>query len=156
MLLKDIITGLFLRILLSNRVLGKLSMALLNQHVVAYGPSERLHLDKTATVHNALFNVASGNVYIGENVFFGTNVSVLTGKHDYSKFGPERISSYPGSGNDIHIEEGAWVASDATILGPCRIGKHAVVAAGSLVKNDVPAYTVVAGIPARVVSEIKH
>jgi acetyltransferase-like isoleucine patch superfamily enzyme len=40
------------------------------------------------------------------------------------------------------------------VLGPCRIGEHAVVAAGSVVRADVPPYTVVGGVPARVLSTI--
>jgi acetyltransferase-like isoleucine patch superfamily enzyme len=42
------------------------------------------------------------------------------------------------------------------VLGPCRIGEHAVVAAGSLVTRDVASYTVVAGRPATLVRRIEH
>jgi acetyltransferase-like isoleucine patch superfamily enzyme len=41
------------------------------------------------------------------------------------------------------------------VLGPCRIGDHAVVAAGALVKDDVPPYAIVAGVPARVVGSVR-
>jgi tetrahydrodipicolinate N-acetyltransferase len=54
----------------------------------------------------------------------------------------------------VVIEEGVWVASHALVLGPVRIGKHAVVAAGSLVLEDVAPYTVVAGRPAKVIKKI--
>ena len=81
--------------------------------------------------------------------FFGHGVSLLTGTHDPTVIGPERKHAIPREGRDIVVGEGAWIASNATVLGPCRIGAHAVVAAGSLVKDDVPEYTVVAGVPAR-------
>ena len=42
---------------------------------------------------------------------------------------------------EIVIEEGEWIASNATILGACRIGRYAVVAAGSVVTHDVAPYT---------------
>jgi acetyltransferase-like isoleucine patch superfamily enzyme len=52
------------------------------------------------------------------------------------------------------IEEGVWVSSNAIVVGPCRIGAHAVVGVGSLVLRDVEPYTVVAGNPARVLRTI--
>jgi acetyltransferase-like isoleucine patch superfamily enzyme len=55
----------------------------------------------------------------------------------------------------VVIGEGAWLASLVLVLGPCRIGPHAVVAAGSLVIRDVEPYTVVAGQPARLLRRIE-
>jgi acetyltransferase-like isoleucine patch superfamily enzyme len=52
------------------------------------------------------------------------------------------------------IEEGAWVSSNAIVVGPCRIGAHAVVGVGSLVLKDVDPYTIVAGTPAKVMRTI--
>lgn len=119
-----------------------------------HGLLERLHIDPTAIVNSALFNVSGGEITIGEYAFFGHEVAVLTGTHDITKFGRERQTTFPRSGRDVVIEEGVWVASHAMVLGPVRIGKHAVVAAGSLVLDDVPPYAVVAGRPAKVIKEI--
>jgi maltose O-acetyltransferase len=52
------------------------------------------------------------------------------------------------------IGEGVWLASHVLVLGPVTIGDHAVVAGGSLVREDVAPYTVVAGRPAKVVKTI--
>jgi acetyltransferase-like isoleucine patch superfamily enzyme len=71
--------------------------------------------------------------------------------HDITRLGRERQITFPRCGRDVVIEEGVWVASHAMVLGPVRIGKHAVVAAGSLVLEDVAPYTVVAGRPAKVI-----
>ncbi len=119
-----------------------------------HGRLDRLHIDPTAIVNNALFNVSGGEITIGEFAFFGHEVAVLTGTHDITKFGRERQTTFPRTGRDVVIEEGVWVASHAIVLGPVRIGKHAVVAAGSLVLEDVAPYTVVAGRPAKVVKKI--
>jgi acetyltransferase-like isoleucine patch superfamily enzyme len=123
---------------------------------LVHGNRARLHIHPSAVVNNALFNVGSGDITVGENAFFGHNVSVLTGTHDISKFGRERMFAIPRSGRDIVIEEGAWVASNAMVLGPCRIGAHAVVGGGSLVMGDVEPYTIVAGSPAKVLRTIPH
>lgn len=119
-----------------------------------HGKLERLHLDSTAIVNNALFNVSGGEITIGKYAFFGHEVAVLTGTHDITKFGRERQTTFPHSERDVVIEEGAWVASHAIVLGPVHIGKHAVVAAGSLVLENVPDYAVVAGRPAKVIKNI--
>ena len=116
-----------------------------------WGHPKRLEVAETAVVNCALFNTVSGTICIKDHVFFGTNVSILTGSHDYSKFRLERIKSGPTQGNDIIIEEGAWIGSNTTVLGPCIIGYDAVVAAGSVVTKDVPPRSMVAGVPAKVI-----
>ncbi|HEV8373172.1 MAG TPA: acyltransferase [Actinomycetota bacterium] len=121
-----------------------------------HGDPARLHLDPTAVVNNALFNLSAGEITVGRYAFFGHNVSVLTGNHDIHKFGRERQTAIQRSGRDVVVEEGAWLASHVLVLGPCRIGANAVVAAGSLVTRDVAAYTVVAGRPATLVRAIPH
>jgi acetyltransferase-like isoleucine patch superfamily enzyme len=127
----------------------------LYQYLV-HGDPARLHIHPTAVVNNALFNLGSGDVTVGEYAFFGHNVMVLTGTHDITRFGRERQLAIPRSGRDIVIGEGAWVASDALVLGPCVIGAHAVVGGGSLVMGDVEPYAVVAGRPAKVLRTIPH
>jgi acetyltransferase-like isoleucine patch superfamily enzyme len=119
-----------------------------------HGNLKRLHIDPTAIVNNALFNVSGGEITIGEYAFFGHELAVLTGSHDITKFGRERQTTFTHSGRDVVIEEGVWVASHALILGPVRIGRHAAVAAGALVLDEVPPYTVVAGCPAKVINTI--
>jgi acetyltransferase-like isoleucine patch superfamily enzyme len=121
---------------------------------LVYGDPTRLHIAPTAVVNNALFNLSSGEITVGEYAFFGHNVSVLTGTHDWTKFGRERQLAVPDSGRDVVIEEGAWVSSNAVVVAPCRIGAHSVVGVASLVLGDVEPYTVVAGSPARVLRQI--
>lgn len=55
----------------------------------------------------------------------------------------------------IIIEDDAWIATRATILKGVRIGKGAVVAAGAVVTKDVAAYSMVAGVPAKFVKNLK-
>lgn len=51
----------------------------------------------------------------------------------------------------VVVEEKVWIAANATILKGVRIGKDAVVAAGSVVTKDVPPYAIVGGVPAKVI-----
>ena len=123
---------------------------------LVYGDPARLHVHPTAILNNALINLSSGDVTIEPHVFLGHSVSILTGTHDWTKFGAERQVAVPRTGRDVVIEEGAWVSSNATVVGPCRIGAHSVVGVGSVVLRDVPPYTVVAGVPAKPLREIPH
>lgn len=119
-----------------------------------HGDRSRLHIPDSAVVNNALFNLSGGTITLGEYAFFGHDVAVLTGTHDITLFGRDRQLGFPRSGRDVVIGEGVWLASHVLVLGPVTIGEHAVVAAGSLVREDVEPYTVVAGRPAKVVKKI--
>lgn len=120
-----------------------------------HGDPNRLRIHGTAIINDALFNVSGGCIRVGEHAFFGHHVALLTGTHDIEKFGLERQQAIVRSGRDIVVEEGAWVASHSVVLGPCVIGAHSVVGAGSLVLKDVEPFTIVAGRPARVVRRIE-
>jgi len=115
-----------------------------------FGPRERLHVHDEATA-NFFANTSGGDITIGPYTFFGHGVMLLTGKHDATQFGKAFRDTIVCSGQDIVIGEGVWVASGAMVLGPCRIGDHAIVKARSVVTHDVPAYAIVQGQPARVV-----
>jgi len=128
----------------------------LAEEMTVFGDPARLHVHPTAKVNDALFNLSSGEVTVGKFAFFGHRVSVLTGSHDFTKFGEERQNAIAADGHDVVIGEGVWVASHAIIVGPCTIGDHAVVGVASVVLDDVAPYTVVAGHPAKPLKVIDH
>lgn len=121
---------------------------------VARGDPKRITLGVNVALNNALLNCWGGDINISNDVFFGHGVLLLAGKHNYDDLGLTRQRAVPGEGHDITIGEGAWLASNVTVLGPCAIGDHAVIAAGAVVTSDVPAYTVAGGVPARVIKQI--
>lgn len=90
-----------------------------------------------------------GGIRIGDNGFIGHQVVLATLDHDLN----------PNKRNDMHpapiiLEDDVWVGSNSVILKGVTIGKGSVVAAGSVVKNDVPENVVVGDNPARVLKEI--
>jgi len=85
-----------------------------------------------------------GGITIEDNVLIAPKVSLLSEGHPVD---PNlRQSLVPGH---IHIKANAWIGAGATILPGVTIGENSVVAAGAVVSKDVPANTVVGGIPAR-------
>lgn len=95
------------------------------------------------------FNTTAG-VHVGDRVHFGPRVSVLTSSHDIGS-GERRAG--PASDSPVVIESGAWIGACVTVLPGVRIGSGSVIAAGAVVTTDVPAHSLVAGVPARVVRE---
>lgn len=90
-----------------------------------------------------------GGITIEDNVLIAPKVSLLSEGHPVSP--DERQSLVPGH---IHIRKNAWIGAGATILPGVTVGENAVVAAGAVVSKDVPANTIVGGIPARHIKNI--
>ena len=90
-----------------------------------------------------------GGVYLGDGCQIGHNVVFATLNHGLAP--DDRPNTYPAP---ITLGRGVWVGSNATILQGVTIGDNAVVAAGAVVAKDVPADTVVGGVPARVIKHI--
>jgi acetyltransferase-like isoleucine patch superfamily enzyme len=151
-MVKSCIDKLLDKILL--RWLKRRVQRLLLNDVKVWGDPGRVHIASTAIVHNALFNTVSGSIRVDEFAFFGHNVSVLTGTHDVAKKDLERQNSATGEGRDVVIGRGAWIASNATILGPCTIGRNAVIGAGSVVTTNVPDNSFYAGVPAVLIKKL--
>jgi acetyltransferase-like isoleucine patch superfamily enzyme len=121
---------------------------------IFWGDRQRISLGKNVYLTNCVLNARSGNIVIGDDVFFGHNCLVLTGKHDEIKRGAERQLAVPESGRDIVIHRGVWIASGVIIIGPCEIGESAVIAAGTIVRANVPANTLYGGNPAKVLRQL--
>jgi acetyltransferase-like isoleucine patch superfamily enzyme len=141
---------------LSQEHLSPTIQAIINTEIRIFGDRERLHLAPTAEMVNTLFNLSSGEIYVGDYSFTGHNVSLITGTHDYDAQLQDRTTAIPLTGRDITIGQGVWIGSNAVILGPCTIGDHAVIAAGAVVTagSQIPAGTIVAGVPAKVIKPI--
>ncbi len=150
----NLLRRLIFKAMNNSEFMRRVATRLLSTHTI-FGDESRFSMAKTAVINNALINVSSGSVTIADHVFLGHNVCLLTGTHDYLQSGDERQRAIPETGRDIVIEEGAWIASNVTVLGPVRIGAHSVVAAGAVLTRDVPPDTLFAGVPAVKIRDIK-
>ena len=91
-------------------------------------------------------------VHIADNVFVGHNVTFINDKFPRATNEDGSLQTEADwSCVETYVEEGASIGSSATILCGVRIGKKAIVGAGSVVTKDVPENTVVAGNPAKVI-----
>jgi hypothetical protein len=112
-------------------------------YATLHGPMSRLRVSETANLSDVVINTRCGSVDIGDDVLFGHGVLLLTGTHDFRRTGQGRMQVPQTVARNIVIEAGAWIASGAIIIGPCRIGTNAVADSGCIIDFDIPADTVV-------------
>ena len=97
---------------------------------------------------------AAGSIATGDDVYLAPLVQMLAVNHVYHDT-TKPISHQGITTQGIVVEDGAWIGGGAIILDGVRIGRNAVVGAGAVVTKDVPAYTIVAGNPARVMRDLR-
>jgi len=94
-----------------------------------------------------------GGVRLGDRVYTSPFTQILAVNHVYDDAG-RSFTEQGITAEGIEIEDDVWLGAGAIVTDGVHIGRGAVVAAGAVVTKDVPAHTVVAGVPARVVQEI--
>ncbi len=95
-----------------------------------------------------------GPVCIGSHVNLAQGITVTALNHNFEDT-TRRIDEQGISTKPVVIGDDVWIGANAVILPGVTIGRHAVVAAGAVVSKDVPDYCIVAGVPAKVIKEIK-
>jgi len=110
---------------------------------------------------NTNFVVADdAKVTIGNNVMFGPNCTIVTPFHPMRAVERQRVFDENGRGycpcyaKPVTIGNDVWIGAGVTICGGVTIGDGAVIGAGSVVTKDVPANTLAAGVPCKVIREI--
>lgn len=91
----------------------------------------------------------SGLIEIGSHVMMGPRVNLLAENHRFDDV--RRVMQDQGTERSfIRIEDDCWIGAGCTILAGVTVHKGSVIAAGAIVTHDVPPFTVVAGVPAKV------
>jgi serine acetyltransferase len=114
------------------------------------GPEPILRLGNGVVLGRGSHVVASSPVVIGNDVFCGPYVYVTSDNHSYDDPDEPIGRQWPRTA-PVEIGAGSWLGAGAVVLPGARLGRNVVVAAGSVVRGEVPDHTVVAGAPARVV-----
>lgn len=105
---------------------------------------------------NSLFMCTRAKIYIGDHSMFGPHVTVITGGHRTDIVGRYMKSitnneKLPENDRDIIFEGDNWIGANSTILKGVTIGEGAVIAAGAVVTKDIPPYSIVGGVPAKLI-----
>lgn len=93
-----------------------------------------------------------GKVIIGNNVMMAPNVAIIATNHNFDR--KDIPMNQQGSVDvAINIEDDVWIGYGAKILAGVTINKGVIIAAGAVVTVDVPEYTIVGGVPARMIKK---
>jgi len=96
----------------------------------------------------------SGGVVIGEDVWISQGVIIETHEHLISR---EKKKNWKMRTHSLEIGDNVWIGANAIILpGAHKLGEGSIVAAGAVVTKEVLPYTIVAGVPARMLKEISE
>jgi acetyltransferase-like isoleucine patch superfamily enzyme len=120
----------------------------LRMPVVIYHP-ERLRFGSMVDIGENVVLRAGGGLTIGNRVLIAAGAAIVTVGHPIELPRWNENTTAP-----VHIGDDVWIGVNAVVLPGVTVGNGAVVAAGAVVTEDVPPFTVVGGVPARVISTI--
>ena len=116
---------------------------------MSYG--SHVHIGNNFYANFNLVMVDDGQIYIGDKVMIGPNVTLCTTGHPVYPLYREMVAHYS---LPIHIGNNVWIGAHSVILPGVTIGDNTVIGAGSIVTRDIPANVVAVGNPCRVMREI--
>lgn len=142
-----------------NSIRGKLYIEILGsgkivvgKYLMARGPLYLKCSENAQLVigNNCFFNnncsiTSAESIKIGNSCMFANNLVIVD--HDHKRVRGKATSKLISK--PIVIEDNVWIGANATILKGVTIGKGAIVAAGAVVRKNVPSYSIVGGVPAR-------
>jgi acetyltransferase-like isoleucine patch superfamily enzyme len=144
---KGTVVGVRTEIVNSNNVkIGK-DCLLQDAVYLRAGTEGKITLGDRAAINSFARLFGHGSIEIGEDAQIGPGCLITTTDHNI-------YENLEASFRKVTIGKRAWIGANVTVLPGISIGDYAVVGAGSVVTRDVPAYSVVVGVPARVIKEI--
>ena len=111
---------------------------------------KNIHLGKNVFINAGCKFQDQGGIYIGNGALIGHNAVLATINHMEDPNNRGSMIFKP-----IHIGDNVWLGANVTILGGVNVGDGAIIAAGAVVIEDVPANTIVAGVPAQINRDVK-
>lgn len=108
--------------------------------------------DGSSIPKGSVFYCTEAPLTIGKKVIFGPRPTIITGDHRIDVVGEYIMDSHdklPGNDAPVIIEDDVWCGANVTILKGVTIGQGSVVAAGAVVTKSFPPYSIIGGVPAK-------
>ena len=123
------------------------------QHLTTkYIQPEKISIDDFSKIGEDSYLDGSGGIYIGKCTIIGPKITIITANHKY-----ESKSFLPYDNvmirKKVTIEDYCWIGRNVMIMPGVHIGKASIIAAGSVVVNDINAYTIAGGNPAQIIKQ---
>lgn len=124
-------------------------------HFQYYGPwteSTVFHIgDRVQISRDALFNIQD-SLHVGDDVMIAAGCKFIDHDHGFAE-ADRPMASQPIDTAPIHIGNDVWIGANAIVLKGVHIGAGSIIAAGAVVRRDVPANQIWAGVPARYIKD---
>lgn len=127
--------------------IGKETHVSMRQFFTGYHRRSLVSIGSNCVLNREIYLDGRTGIKIGNNVNISFQVCILTLHHDHNS------PDFAAIGAPVIIEDHAWIGARSMILPGVIIGEGAVVAAGAVVTKDVAPYTVVGGVPARIIGQ---
>jgi acetyltransferase-like isoleucine patch superfamily enzyme len=109
-----------------------------------------IKLGKNVFINHGCTFLDLGGIVIEDDTLIGPQVNIVTENHPIDPTKRKMLDL-----KSVFIKRNVWIGANATILPGVTVGENSIIAAGAVVTKDVPPNTIVAGVPARIVKEIK-
>nr|WP_294947594.1 sugar O-acetyltransferase [uncultured Mucilaginibacter sp.] len=138
----------------ARKILGEIIGKVIDDSTTVFVPfytnfGKFITIGKNVFINHACSFLDLGGITIEDNVLIGPRVNLVTENHPADPGERRSLTTKP-----IVIRRNAWIGANATILPGVTIGENAIVAAGAVVSKDVPANSVVGGVPAKFIKAI--
>ena len=130
--------------------IGKGTELLENVLILTYGGDIKIGEGCSINAGTIIYGVSS--TIIGNNVLIAGGCMIIPTNHRFDNL-EANIRDQGLNSSPIIIEDNVWIGHGCSILAGIRIGEGSVIAAGSVVNKDVPPFSVMAGVPAKIVKK---
>ncbi|MBC2843848.1 acyltransferase [Winogradskyella flava] len=137
----------------NNFTLGKYAMIECTGVLRNVGNS--LKIGDNVGINHFCFIGVRGDIEIGNNVIFGPRVNVFSENHNYHDIAVPIKNQGVTKGKTV-IGNDVWIGANVSIMSDVTIGDGCIIAAGAVVTKDIPAYSVIGGVPAKVLKNRKE
>ena len=135
-----------------DELAAEVGARLLEAHIIVGGSADKVSLGREVKLANAMLNVSSGTITIGDDSFCGHGVWLLAGSHPIRGIRQHVLPD----GHDIVVGKNVWIATNAMVIGPCTIGDDCVIAAGAVVTKDCEPGWMYGGVPAKKIRKVNE
>lgn len=121
-------------------------------YVEARGEKSEIVFEENVVINNSCVITAEKKITIAKNTVIGYNCHISDSS--FHNLDPEKRHETDPNPEAVHIDENVFIGNNVTILKGVHLGKNVVVGSGAVVTKSFPNDVVIAGVPARVVSEL--
>jgi len=105
---------------------------------------------KSFAVSGGCYIQAGNGIYIGDGTIFAPGIKLISADHDVSNQDRQWVQCDP-----IRIGNYCWIGANAVILPGVELGEGVIVGAGAVVTNSFPDHVIIAGVPAKIIRDLR-